>query len=88
MTPLEEANWAATKEEFRAQCQWDKFSQHAELRALLLATGDAHLWEIMARGKKPAQRARGLERVRKALREGRTELPVEAEDEDAGSGEG
>lgn len=83
MTPLEEANWVATKDEFRAQCEWLKFSEDAELRGLLLATGDAQLWEIMARGKKPAERARGLERVRKALREGRTELPAEADDEDA-----
>ena len=89
MTQLEETNWNAGKEEFRTQCQWLKFSEHAELRGLLLATGDAQLWEVMARGKKPAERAWELERVRKALREGRTELPAAVEDEDAAaSGEG
>jgi hypothetical protein len=83
LAPEEQAMWDAEKWKMRLAAQFAKFSQGAELRALLLATGDAELWEIIARGQKPAERARGLERVRKALREGRTELSAEDFGEDS-----
>ena len=95
MDPADQAMWDAEKDMLRATAQFAKFSQVAELRAVLLGTGEAELWEIIGHGQKPAERAWGLEKVRKALREGRTELPVEAGDmdadsdsEDAGAGAG
>lgn len=85
LDPADRAMWEAEKEELRAAAQFAKFSGVAELRAVLLGTGSAELWEICGRGQKPAERAWGLERVRKALRDGATELPPpydEDEDED------
>ena len=84
MEPADQAMWEAEKEELRAAAQFAKFSQVAALRAVLLGTGEAELWELRSRGQKPAERAWSLEKVRKALREGRTELPA-AEEEDADS---
>ena len=77
LKPEQQAMWDAEKERLRVVAQFAKFSGSAALRPVLLATGDAQLWEVVARGKKPAQRAWGLEQVRKALREGRTELSAD-----------
>lgn len=75
LSPEDQLMWDAEKEELRAVAQFAKFSGSADLRAILLGTLDAELWEIVARGQKPALRVVGLERVRAALREGRMELP-------------
>ena len=81
LDPADQMMWEAEKEELRAAAQFAKFGGSAELRAVLLGTGEAELWELRSRGQKPAERAWSLERVRKALREGRTELPAAEEDE-------
>lgn len=83
LNPVDQLMWDAEKEELRAVAQFAKFSSSADLRATLLGTLDAELWEIVARGQKPPQRATSLERVRKALREGHTELPSGDDDSDS-----
>lgn len=82
LRPEDQIMWDAEKWKMRMVAQFAKFSGSAALRPVLLATGDAELWEVVARGQKPAERAWGLEKVRKALREGRTELSVEDFGED------
>ena len=72
--------WDAQKEDVMAAAQFAKFSQNGALRDLLISTGDAELWHGAAR--QPPARMRSLERVRAALRAGRTSLPSE-EEEDA-----
>jgi hypothetical protein len=83
LSPEDQAMWDAEKWRMRLVAQFAKFSGCATLRAVLLTTGDAELWEIIARGQKPAERAWGLERVRKALREGLAELSADDFGEDS-----
>jgi hypothetical protein len=75
LDPEDQEMWDAEKGKLRLVAQFAKFSGSPELCSLLLSTGGAELWEIVGRGQKPAERALGLEMVRAALREGRTEPP-------------
>lgn len=59
--------WEARKHEVMRAAMQAKFSQHADLRALLLLTGAAELWHGTGRGQ-PPQRILDLEQVRAALR--------------------
>ena len=77
LDPEDQEMWDAEKGKLRLVAHFAKFSGSPELRTLLLSTGEAELWEIVGRGQKPSQRATDLERVRAALREGRTEPPPE-----------
>jgi hypothetical protein len=77
LSPEDQEMWDAEKGKLHLVAQFAKFSGSPELRTLLLSTRESELWEVQARCQKPAERATGLEMVRAALREGRTEPPPE-----------
>lgn len=62
--------WDARKHAVMQAAMLAKFSQHAALREVLLATQNAELWHGTGRGQ-PPQRIRELESVRQALSKGR-----------------
>jgi ribA/ribD-fused uncharacterized protein len=67
LTPAQLATWNAHKHTHMGAAMRAKFTQHAELGKVLLATGSAELWHGTGRGQPPA-RILELEAVRAELR--------------------
>lgn len=65
LAPAELALWESRKDAVMYEAQLAKFSQNADLKEALLATGDAELWHGAAR--QPPARMMSLERVRDVL---------------------
>lgn len=66
LSDAELALWDTRKEAVMYEAQLAKFSQNADLKEILLATGTAELWHGAAR--QPPARMISLERVRDALK--------------------
>lgn len=66
LTPAQLAVWGAVSQLVMAEAASAKYAQCEEARRVLLATGRAHLWHIVPRGR--PVRFRHLERIRADLR--------------------
>ncbi len=74
LTAAQLAAWERMKRDVMQAAMRAKFTQHPDLGALLLATGDAELWHSAGRGHAPG-RVHELEAVRAELRAARTDGP-------------
>lgn len=69
LTPIEKEAWKKEKEAVYQNALYAKFTQHPDLKALLLDTGNAQLWRTPDRGR-PSKRLWRLEWIRDFLSSG------------------